>query len=60
MYLVESSMRKMERLGVLEGKLKEGVEEGRMKESSMRKNGKVRVYLRESSVRKWKGRLSCT
>ena len=45
----------MERLGVLEGKLKEGVEEGRMKESSMRKNGKVRVYLRESSVREWKG-----
>ena len=55
MYLVESSMSKMERLGVLEGKLKEGVEGGRMKESSMRKNGKVRVYLRESSVRKWKG-----
>ena len=44
MYLGESSMSKMERLGVLEGKIKEGVEEGRMKESSIRRNGKVRVY----------------
>ena len=34
---------------------KERVEEGRMKESSMRKNGKVGVCLGESSVRKWKG-----
>ena len=35
---------------------KEKVEEGRMKESSMRKNGKVGVCLGESSVvRKWKG-----
>ena len=49
----------MERLDIL-GKVQkedgtEGVEEGRMKEGSMRKNGKVGVYLREGSVRKWKG-----
>jgi len=47
MYLKESSI-KLE-----DGK--ERVEEGRMKESSMRKNGKVGVCLGEDSVRKWKG-----
>jgi hypothetical protein len=45
MYLRESSIR--------DGK--ERVEEGGMKESSMRKNGKVGMCLGESSVRRWKG-----
>ena len=45
MYLEEGSMNKW----------KGESREGRMKESSMRKNGKVGVCLGESSVRKWKG-----